>query len=153
MFTMREIATGGPAIRLSNNTHSDRNSKKLSVANLNQYFNKRQSLVFRNKETFGLFLKCISELQLRARSAIVVQSFLELFILDSHFEGIYMSFAKGIFEEIIGLVADVRLQVEQSGLLDEDSEQFKPEFDRKRVRAFTANEQKLFLYAKYVGID
>ena len=131
-------------------TQSERNAKKISSSNLNLFFNKKNSLLFRNKDTFAFFLKVVGELQIRARKNMFFQPFLELFILDNDFEVVSSRFARGIFEEVIVLGAKVKASMEESGLFEEDAESYRPDFDRAKVCEFSLLEQKMFLDAKYI---
>ena len=130
--------------------HSERNVKRVSTSNLNAFFNKKNSFLFRNKETFALFIKCIGEIQLRARKDIFFDSFLDLFVLDPEFDIVCGMFAQGIFEDVISLISRTKNMLEDTGLMEEDSHDFREGFDQSSVGLFTVGEQKMFLNAKYV---
>ena len=131
-------------------SQSERNTRKLSNANVNQFFNSKCSYLNKNKETFSLFLKIVGETQLRARSSIVVQPFLDLFILDPQFEKMCNQFTRSIFEQIISLVTCTKNVLEESGLLEDEADDFKSHFDRKKIHLLTSSDQKLILCAKHV---
>ena len=118
--------------------------------NLEVYFNKKQSVLFQQKEAFSLFLKIIAELQLRARGHSVIIVFSELFILDPHFDRLCVIFAKGLIQDHLQLVNTTQQTLQRSGLLDEESSEFAPDFDPSKLSPFTLQEQKLFLYIKQV---
>lgn len=109
-------------------------------------------MIYKYKETFALFMKVIGEIQLRARSSIVLQPFVDLFVQDSHFEKLCSQFTKTIFEDLMSVVSYSKNALEESGLLDDESDNFKPEFCSRDIHAVSATDQRLMLCAKHVGL-
>lgn len=132
-------------------SQSERNARKFSLANSVTAGLHKASIILKNQETFSLFMKTIGELQLRARSTIVMQPFLDLFVLDQNFEKICSQFTKGIFEEINSMIYATKTSLEDSGLIEEEATNFRTGFETLKIPALTQNNQKLILSAKHVG--
>lgn len=131
---------------------SDRLGRKSSVIQPSSSFALKSGPIFTNREAFSLLLKIIGELQLRSRSPIVMQPCLDLFVLDLNFEKITNNFTKSIFEEIISIIKYTKSALIESGLLEDEAHNFNPEFDSRKIRLLSSNDQKMILYAKNVVI-
>ena len=142
---MRDTVLSGKTF----NPQSERLPKKATISTFNIGVPK-QSVLYRNRETFILLLKVVGELQLRARSNGVIQTIPEFFVLDPSFEGLALSLARGVFEELTDIGITLRNLLESSGLFNEDACEFKSDFDSSKVFPFTAAQMKLFNQAKQV---
>lgn len=132
-------------------TFSDRGGRKQSASNIyNQPYNFRSNLIYKNKDSFALFLKIIGEIQLRARNPNVLQPYLDLFLQDFHFERLTTQFGRTLIEDLLAVTNTTKVALEESGLIEGDSASFKDEFCARDVRAMTVSEQKLVLMAKQV---
>jgi hypothetical protein len=131
-------------------SQSERNTRKFSTANPANTGLSKASIIFKNRDAFSLFVKIIGELQIRARSVIVIQPFLDLFVMDQNFEKICGQFTKSIFEEVMTLVGGTKKSLEDSGLLEEEAINFKSGFEISRIIPFSLHDQKLILSAKHV---
>lgn len=95
-------------------------------------------------------MKIVGEIQMRARTSIVLQPFLDLFIQDTHFERLCNQFTKAIFEDLMAVICYSKNALEESGLLDDESDNFKPDFCSRDVHAMSPSDQKLIQFAKNV---
>lgn len=131
------------------NYQSDR-SKKGPVPIIDIQTIRKNSFISKQRDTIGLFMKVIGELQIRARNLAVLMNFMQMFILDTSFGNLCLNYTKMIFEDVNYLVGKSQANLEHSGLLEDDATDFKDDFDRDKVAAFDFAEQKLFQLAKYV---
>jgi hypothetical protein len=133
-------------------TQSERYGRKQSTANISQaQYIQKNNIIYKNKESFALFMKIIGEIQLRARSSNVLQPFMELFVLDVQFEKLCSQFTRTICDDILGVVSYSKNSLEESGLLDDDADNFKPDFCARDIHTMSQNDQKLLLCGKHVG--
>ena len=108
---------------------------------------KKQGQASKQREAFVLFLKVVSELQLKGRSPGVVHTLPELFSLDPQFEIVTAYFVRSVFEEVMDLGLASRQILEESGLLSEDASEFSSNWTKK-VIVYGPTQQKLFQQAK-----
>jgi hypothetical protein len=135
----------------NNSTFSDRGGRKQSTTNISHVpYNFRTNLVYKNKEAFAIFMKIIGEIQLRTRSSIVLQPYLDLFVQDNHFEKLCNQFTKCIFEDLMAVVGYSKNALQESGLLEDESDNFKTDFCSRDIHLMTVGDQKLVQFAKHV---